>query len=165
MEVNIYKTFVQVLGNEEEVRHGMRVLMKAGFKYDMGILRDYDLATEAYFGTVNFPQGLRRRARALYLAIRLKAVALGCEVYIDGYGWDLRRMYLYIKGPNAHDRSLAKAVSELVAGDNDRIRSYTNHPRRSWTFHGVEEPALSVTLTGLGIIRERRRRPKIDSGL
>lgn len=144
MDLSVYDEYIDVYEcTRTQVARILARFTAAGAWVSTHPLRDVD--TGLFFAELRIPEDSQR---VLYLALRAKAKVLGCKVYLDVYTRKdslTRYQYLRIKGANAHDKALARIADRLV--NMKRIRSYTN-----------VEPALSITLTGLGIVEERSRR-------
>lgn len=151
MEIRVSEKHIDVCdATYADVRALLNRLKRAGARVEMAPLQDVDDGT--WFAAVVLPEDPHSRARIHYIALRAVAKLMGCKIFLDVYS---RHQYLRIKGERAHEPALAVLAYRVVGSDMKRIRSYTNHPNYGQRFPGVVEPALSLSLTGLGIIKAR----------
>ena len=114
----------------------------------------WDVDDQNWFADMDLPVDDQR---IIYTCILAVARSLECAIHLDTYtraNTTIRRQYLRFKGPEAHTPNLVILVRALVG--LNRVRIYTNRPNEGWQEPGRVEPALSITLTGLHIVKERR---------
>jgi len=156
MEVRVSENTIDICsGDKDEVRKFCHRLYAAGAKYACIVQQDPD--DETFFAAMQIPENDSKR-RVLYLVLRTVAGLRGCDMFLDVYtrkDTAIRRQYFRIKGPAAHEPAFV-VLAYRITGGGKRVHVYTNHPDLKQRYPGPVEPVLSLTLTGLNIIHERR---------